>query len=74
REIKERTLLLYAAKRRHKVMVRLLLKTKKVDIDLKDKGGLMPLSWAARNRDESEIKLLLGNGAKLGEEDKNGRS
>jgi len=33
------TLLLWAAKRGHKAIVKLLLKTGKVDIDLRDKNG-----------------------------------
>lgn len=39
-------------------VVNLLLKTEKVDIDLKDDSGYTPLSWAARNGHEAVVELL----------------
>ena len=44
-------------------MVKLLLKTGKVEVDLEDKGsGQTPLSWAAENGNEVVVKLLLETG------------
>ncbi|XTI93556.1 hypothetical protein V2W45_1432693 [Cenococcum geophilum] len=73
-DIKEKTLLSYAAERGHEAVVKLLLDTKKVDIDSKDKDGLTPLSWAANDGHESVVKLLLKDGAELETEGKNGRT
>lgn len=43
-------------------VVKLLLKTGKVDGDSKDNGGRTSLSWAAQNGHEAIVKLLLGTG------------
>ena len=43
------TPLLHAAESRHEAIVKLLLKTGKVDTYLKDELGRTPLLWAARN-------------------------
>jgi Ankyrin repeats (3 copies) len=40
--------------------VKLLLETGKVDVDLKDKYGWTPLSWAAREGHNAVVKLLKG--------------
>ena len=73
-DIKEKTLLSYAANQGHEAVVKLLLDTKKVDIDSKDKDGLTPLSEAADNGHESVVKLLLENNAALETKNKNGRT
>lgn len=63
--IKERTLLLYAAKAGHEAVIKLLLGLKQVDIDSEDSQGLTPLSWAAANWNPSITKLLLEHGASM---------
>jgi len=40
-------------------MVRLLLKRKDIEVDSKDNDSRTPLSWAAENRDEAVMGLLL---------------
>ncbi|TGO13827.1 hypothetical protein BPAE_0704g00010 [Botrytis paeoniae] len=53
-------LLLWAAKNGHEGVVRLLLTTSQVEVDLKDSGyNRTPLSWAARNGHEAVVKILL---------------
>jgi ankyrin repeat protein len=42
--------------------VKLLVETCKVDVDLKDKNGRTPLSWAAQNGHEAIVKLLVETG------------
>jgi len=43
-------------------VVKLLLKTGKVDVDSKNNNGRTPLSWAAENGHEAVVKLLLETG------------
>jgi ankyrin repeat protein len=43
-------------------VVKLLLATGKVDVNLKDKYGWTPLSWAAKFEHYSVVKLLLATG------------
>ncbi|KAH8692543.1 hypothetical protein GQ44DRAFT_596352, partial [Phaeosphaeriaceae sp. PMI808] len=50
--------LLWAAQNGYETVVKMLLSTGKVDIDLKDQGGQTPLSWAARNGHEAVVQLL----------------
>jgi hypothetical protein len=50
--------LLLAAINGHETVVRLLLETGKVDVDLKDRRGRTPLNWAAMNKHEAVVKLL----------------
>jgi hypothetical protein len=49
-------------RRGHEAVVKLLLKTGKVEVNSKDKNGLTPLSWAARNGHEAIVKLPLATG------------
>ncbi len=51
--------LLWAAKKGHDVVVKLLLKTEKVDIDLKSSTSWTPLLWAVKKGYDVVIKLLL---------------
>jgi ankyrin repeat protein len=59
---KNRTVLSWAAEKGLEAIVKLLLKTGKVDIDSKDKSGRTPLSWAAEKGYEAIFKLLLETG------------
>lgn len=43
-------------------MIKLLLETGKIEVDLKDKDGRTPLLWVAGEGHEAVIKLLLGTG------------
>ena len=43
---------------RDKAVVKLLLKTGKVDVDLKDSNGRTLLLWAINNEDKVIVKLL----------------
>jgi len=54
--------LILASYLRFKGVVKLLLKTGKVDVDSKDMYGQTPLWWAARNGHEAVVKLLLETG------------
>jgi ankyrin repeat protein len=47
----------------HRDVVELLIAVKGVDVNRTDKYGWTALSWAAKNKDEAMMKLLLGNGA-----------
>jgi len=42
------------------VVVRLLIDTGKVEADVKDSYGRMPLWWAAVNGHEAVVRLLVG--------------
>jgi ankyrin repeat protein len=42
--------------------VKLLLKTGKLNINLKDSQGQTPLLWAANNRHKAMVKLLFKTG------------
>jgi ankyrin repeat protein len=55
-------LLLQAAEYGHKALVRLLLKTGKVDVDMKDHLGRTPLFWAAKCGHQDVVQLLLKTG------------
>jgi ankyrin repeat protein len=57
--IAERTPLSWAAENGHKTVVKLLLKTEMVDVNLGDKDGRTPLLFAAKNGHEAVVKLLL---------------
>jgi len=46
----------------NKAIVKLLLDTDKVDVDVKDKDGRTPLWRAVENRHEAIVKLLLDTG------------
>jgi ankyrin repeat protein len=53
----------WAARNGHDAIVKLLLDTETVDVNLKDtEYGLTPLSWVARNGNEVIIKLLFETG------------
>jgi ankyrin repeat protein len=45
----------------HEAVVKLLLRTEKMDINLKDNNGLTPLHWAAAFEQKEVVKLLLKN-------------
>ena len=57
-----RTALSYAAENGHKMLVKLLLATSKVDANTQDERGRSPLSYAAANGHAAVVKLLLGKG------------
>ncbi|RYP81792.1 hypothetical protein DL769_001832 [Monosporascus sp. CRB-8-3] len=62
-ETSSQTPLSWAAERGHVAVVKLLLETGKVDMDLKDDiSGRTPLSWAAAGGHEAVVKLLLEPG------------
>lgn len=54
-----RGLLTLATQRGHIEIIRLLLQTGEVDVDLKDHEGRTALSWAAERGNERVVKLLL---------------
>jgi len=57
-----RTPLSYAAEHGHEAVVKLLLETEGVDINVKDEGyGRTPLSYAAEHGHEAVVKLLLAD-------------
>lgn len=56
------------------VMVELLLAINSVELDLKDRYGRTPLSWAALSGHKVIVQLLLEKGAKLESEDENGKT
>ena len=58
-DIEEKTLLSYATRRGHEAVVKLLLDTKKADIDLNDKDWQMLLYSAVRGGLERTVKLFL---------------
>ena len=70
------TPLIAASSMGHVDMVRLLLATTGVDVDLKDsKSGQTPLSWAAANGCEAVVQLLLDTGkVDTNSRDENGRT
>jgi ankyrin repeat protein len=73
--VNARTPLWLAARGGHKVVVKLLLETGKVDVNSKDKNGRTLLSWSAKDGHEAMVKLLLGTGkASVHSKDKNGRT
>jgi ankyrin repeat protein len=49
----------------YKVVVKLLLETGRVDMDLKDYDSQTLLLWAIKNRHEVVVKLLLEKGAEI---------
>ncbi|PNP60690.1 hypothetical protein FNYG_14580 [Fusarium nygamai] len=57
-----RSPLSWAAEKGHEAIVKLLLATGKVDVNLKAYGGQTPLSWAAEKGHEAIVKLLLATG------------
>ena len=72
RDIKPRkgqTLLSYAAEHDRRPVVRLLLATRKVDINARDREGRTPLSWVAKNGNEAAVKLLLEKDAEIESKD-----
>jgi ankyrin repeat protein len=56
---KDRTLLSWAAGRGDIGLVKVLLATRKIDVNSKDKGGWTPLSCAARNGHAAVVEVLL---------------
>ena len=67
-----RTPLSWAARYRREAVVKLLLDTGKVDVDVKDDDGSTPLSWAAEQGHEAVVRLLLDNGADINIENRSG--
>ena len=62
-----------AIERGHRAIVKLLLKTGKVNINWKDKDSWMPLSWAVEKGRKAIVKLLLKEGkVDIDSRDKNG--
>jgi ankyrin repeat protein len=53
-----RTPLSWAAREGRDIVIKLLIKTGKVDIDSKDDDGRTPLYWAAFYGHEAVVKLL----------------
>ena len=64
----------WAAENGHEAIVKLLLETGKVDVDLKDSGGETPLLKAAGSGHEAVVKLLLEKGAQLETKSSSGRT
>ncbi|KAI1116342.1 ankyrin repeat-containing domain protein [Nemania sp. NC0429] len=62
-DVKEKTLLSYAARRGHAAVVGLLLDTRKFTINSRDERGLTPLSLAAQKGHKEVVRLLLERGA-----------
>ena len=56
------TPLIWAAANGHEAIVKVLLATGQVDVDLKDNSGRTPLIWAAANGHEAIVKVLLATG------------
>jgi ankyrin repeat protein len=73
REVKEKTLLSYAAKRGLKIVVEHLLDRESIESNSKD-DLRTPLSWAAEGGQEEVVTHLLERGAALDSKDKNGRT
>lgn len=64
-----------ACKGGHLEVVKRLLTTGKVDIDIKDNNSRTPLSWAAKQGHEAIVKLLLATGkVDVDAKDHNGRT
>jgi ankyrin repeat protein/nucleoside phosphorylase len=59
---KDLTLLLWAARRGKIAIVKVLLASRKIDVNARDKNAQTPLSWAARNGHSEVVKLLLAHG------------
>jgi ankyrin repeat protein len=53
-------------------ILKLLVETGNVDVDLKDSGGRTPLSWAAENGHEAVARLLLEYKAEIDMQDEDG--
>jgi hypothetical protein len=68
------TPLSWAACNGHEAVVKLLLKTDKVDVDSKDEYGHTPLLYAAANGHEAVVKLLLGKRDSTKSKDKFGQT
>lgn len=51
-----------AARKGHEAIVKLLLETGRMNIDMKDFNGWTPLAWAAYMGHEAVMKLLLETG------------
>jgi ankyrin repeat protein len=54
---------LWAVEKGQEEIVKLLLSTKKVDVDWPDANGQTPLSWAAEKGHEEIVRLVLKTGA-----------
>ncbi|KAF2133116.1 ankyrin [Dothidotthia symphoricarpi CBS 119687] len=57
-----RTPLSWAARYGHEGTVKLLLESRKVDVNSKDRDGGTPLWWATRYGHEGVVQALLGTG------------
>ncbi|PMD55240.1 uncharacterized protein K444DRAFT_508926, partial [Hyaloscypha bicolor E] len=72
-DIDNRTPLLWAAKRGHEGIVKLLLE-KGANADAADGGGWTPLLWASEGGHVDVVKLLLKKGANVDAADRTGRT
>jgi ankyrin repeat protein len=59
---RDRTPLLYIAGNKYKAMVKLLLETGNVNINLVNQDGRTPLLYIVESRSEAIVKLLLETG------------
>jgi hypothetical protein len=72
---KSQTLLSWAAKSRNIALIKILLATRKVDINSRDMDGWTPLLWAASEGHEAVVKqLLVYNDFDINSRNKDGRT
>jgi euchromatic histone-lysine N-methyltransferase len=64
------TVLHYAAKAGHNDILKCLLDTGEVDVDIQDDGGWTPIIWASEHKLISTVKFLLDQGAQATLKDK----
>jgi len=64
------TVLHYSAKAGHNDILKCLLDTGEVDVDIQDDGGWTPIIWASEHKLVSTVKFLLDQGAQATLKDK----
>ena len=64
------TVLHYAAKAGHNDILKCLLDTGEIDVNIQDDGGWTPIIWASEHKLVSTVKFLLDQGAQATLKDK----